>query len=276
LTWSQDFLHPTKAPASAVNEFNTLKTGIPLALTRTRLSRRYHAPWRYRMNPYKIALAATTALVASSSLSFATVVSQTESFSAVTDWGTTPPNPSFTPTQNIGFAGFNPALGTLNSVTITITDTVNGSVNLTNNGSVASGSTTVTGSLLNTLKYVYPSISVTSVTLVSSSYSATLAPGASSGLQPVTGVKTTSNTVSTGLASFETSWAVTAGDLGQVLVGSGNGNGKATYTDTGIVKVVASYNYTTTPTPSPEPATLTVLGSGLAGLGLLRRRRKSN
>jgi hypothetical protein len=225
------------------------------------------------MNPYKIALAATTALVASSSLSFATVVTQTESFSALTDWGTTPQNPSFTPTQTIGFAGFNPSLGTLNSVTITITDTINGSLDLTNGGTT---STSVTGSLLNTLKYVYPSISVTSITLASTSFSATLAPKASSGFQPVSGSTTKSHTVTTGLSSFETSWAVTAGDLGQLTIGSGNSNGTATYTDTGAVKIVASYNYTTTPTPSPEPATLTVLGSGLAGLGLLRRRRKSN
>jgi hypothetical protein len=225
------------------------------------------------MNPYKIALAATTALVASSSLSFATVVSETETFSALTDWGTTPSNPAFAPTQTIGFAGFNPALGTLNSVTITITDTVNGSVNLRNGGTSASS---VTGSLLNTLKYVYPTISVTSITLASTSFSANLAPGASSGVQSVSGATTKNHTVTTGLASFETSWAVTAGDLGQLTIGSNNGNGTATYTDTGIVKIVAAYNYTTTPTPSPEPATLTVLGSGLAGLGLLRRRRKSN
>jgi PEP-CTERM motif len=228
------------------------------------------------MNPYKIALAATTALVASSSLSFANVVSQTESFSALTDWGTTPPNPSFTPTQTIGFAGFNPALGTLNSVTITITDTVNGSVNLKNGGTTASS---VTGSLLNTLKYVYPTISVTSVTLASTSFSAVLGAGASSGFQPVTGSTTRNHTVTTGLASFEASWAVTAGDLGQLTIGSNNGNGTATYTDTGIVSIVAAYNFTPgtpPPPPVPEPATLSILGAGLTGLGLLRRRRKSN
>jgi hypothetical protein len=225
------------------------------------------------MHPFKIALAATTALVASSSLSFALVVSQTESFSALTDWGTTPPNPSFTPTQNISFSGFNPALGTLNSVTITITDSVNGSVNLTNNGVAASS---VTGSLLNTLKYVYPTIAQSSITLASTSFSAVLAPGASSGLQPVSGSTTKNHTVTTGLASFETTWNVTAGDLGQLTIGSNNGNGTATYTDTGTVKIVAVYDYTPTTTTTPEPATLTVLGSALAGLGLLRRRRKSN
>jgi hypothetical protein len=35
-------------------------------------------------------------------------------------------------------------------------------------------------------------------------------------------------------------------------------------------------NLTVTPTPTaaPEPSTLAILGAGLAGLGVLRRRRK--
>jgi hypothetical protein len=230
------------------------------------------------MNPYKIALAATTALVASSSLSFATIVSQTESFSALTDWGTTPPNPSFAPTQIINFAGFNPSLGTLNSITVTITDSVNGVVNLKNNGTGASGSTNVTGSLLNTLKYSYPTFAQHTITLASTSYSTTLAAGASSGAQPVSGSTTKNAVVTSGLAAFETAWAVTAGDLGQLTIGSGNGNGTATYTDTGSVTIVAAYNYTPgtpPPPPVPEPATLSILGAGLTGLGVLRRRRKA-
>jgi hypothetical protein len=102
------------------------------------------------MLPYQIALAASAALLAGTSLSFATVVSQTENYSALTDWGTTPPNPSFTPTQTISFTGFNPNLGTLNSVIVTITDSINGTVNLKNDNAPG-GSTTDTGSLLNTL-----------------------------------------------------------------------------------------------------------------------------
>jgi hypothetical protein len=232
------------------------------------------------MHPYKIALSASAALLASTSLSSAVSVSQTVSFSSLTDWGTNPQTPNFAPTKVISFTGFNPSLGTLNSVQVTITDKVLGGLNLKNNGTT--GTTNVTGSLLNSLKYGYPTHFGQTDTLQSTTYSATLAAQASSGLHTVTGSNTQSHTVHTSLATFETGWAVTAGDLGQLVIGSGNGNGVATYTDTGAITIVADYSYTAPPppppppSPTPEPATLALLGSGLAGLGVLRRRRKSS
>ncbi len=192
------------------------------------------------MHPYKLALAASTALMASSSLSFAAIISQTESYSHLTDWGTTPSTANFGPTKTIGFAGFNPSLGTLNSVTISITETVDGTVDLHNKS--GSGTTSVTGSLINSLKYIYPTIAQKSLGLESTTFQdPSLAGGASSGPHSVSGSTTASHTVTSGLAAFEASWLLTVGDLGQVLVNSGNGNGSATYTDIGGVKIVASH-----------------------------------
>jgi hypothetical protein len=83
------------------------------------------------MRPYKFTIAASAALLASTSISSANVVVQTQNYSAPTNWGTSTETVGFSPTDIFSFTGFNPSLGTLNSVTITVAGSLTGTVDIT-------------------------------------------------------------------------------------------------------------------------------------------------
>jgi hypothetical protein len=225
------------------------------------------------MDRYRLALAATTALVASTSLSRANVITVTATHADVTNWGTSTQTNGYSPTFSVAVPGFNTALGTLTGVVVTLTSTANGAITLKNNGATA---TNVSGFLNDIQKDILPGGISKTINISTGSFTdPTLAGGASIGPHGVTGFSTKSQSYSTGLSVFDTTWSFLAGDFGSVSVTSGNGNGSATYTDTSIVLATVAYTFSPrTTTPTPEPATMTVLGSGLAGLGLLRRRRK--
>lgn len=86
----------------------------------------------------------------------------------------------------------------------------------------------------------------------------------------------TTGTISdaTSLTNASSAWNAYLDSYTNVFTGAtGSGRGGATYTNTvsGIVSV--TYTYVDAPT-APEPATFVMFGSGLIGLGLLRKRTR--
>ncbi|MFL5251844.1 MAG: choice-of-anchor E domain-containing protein [Rhodopila sp.] len=218
-----------------------------------------------------LGLAAAGAVVMTASLAYAGTTSpQTASYSNNTNWGV--------PTLvELNFAGFDGSLGTLTGVTVSVLEEVSGTVQNTNTGNDASG---IDSWLVNTWTVYLPSALNSVSHLTGTSASADqyddLDPGATGDVVTVTGSSNGSaaSAASNDLTAYKSAFTVTAKDLGGVTVSADNGNGQSAYTDTGTITVSVTYTYDAPPPPPvPEPATLAILGGGLFGLGLVRRRR---
>jgi PEP-CTERM motif len=213
------------------------------------------------MNKTAMTLTAAALLACAAGASSAATMHTTQTFTKITNW-----------THTFSFPGFTPGPHqTLTSISETLTEPLSGTVKILNK---ESASALFSGDLTNTAVKTLPSpIGTVKLTNLGSTFSLTIPAGKTmTGLSSGTSSKVV--TATSGLTAFEKAFTAPATDTGALTL-HGPGNAVATFMDSGTItdKIVATFTTTTTGI-IPEPATLSLLGAGLIGVAIARRRKR--
>jgi hypothetical protein len=200
----------------------------------------------------------------------ATLLLSASCFAAsITETATLPLTPTDFSDLPLAIAQFNPALGTLDSLTITVTGTTTGTATITNNSSITG---TYTDAIFTMLTVDDPTKTPILGASPAFPVNVTIASGSTVTTPTSTGSATNTITTNTGLSTY-----LGTGSVDFFVSGSGAATitGPTPFsisqiTDAGATLSV-TYNYAAV---VPEPSTLALCGLSLIGIGCYMRRPK--